>query len=114
MAFPVRSHTISPVANATQSSGTIGEFSWSRAVRSVSIEATGTRLMHVALPTVSTVWGGSEIHTVRLARTLSERGHSTTLVGLTERAYQVYRDRVEGGVSLACLAMPKPSEKMGF
>ena len=69
--------------------------------------------MNVGLLTMSNVWGGTEIHTVQLARNLLGRGHATTLVCLSEHAYEVYRHRVEDGLSVACLAMPKPSEKMG-
>jgi len=70
--------------------------------------------MNVGLLAVSSAWGGAEIHSVQLARTLATRGHVATLVCLTERAYEVYRDRIDHQIPLVCLPIPKPWREMGF
>jgi glycosyltransferase involved in cell wall biosynthesis len=69
--------------------------------------------MNVGLLAVSGAWGGAEIHSVQLARTLAARGHVATLVCLTNRAYDVYRDRIDRQIRLVCLPITKPWREMG-
>jgi glycosyltransferase involved in cell wall biosynthesis len=70
--------------------------------------------MNVGLLTMTEAWGGSEVHSVGLARALRERGHTATVVCLTERAYALYRERVYQQIPLASLSIPKVLERMGF
>jgi glycosyltransferase involved in cell wall biosynthesis len=71
--------------------------------------------MNIALLLMGNAWGGAEIHAVRLARTLAERGHTATLVCLTDLAYEVNRERVGPEVPLVCLPIPRASPRdMGF
>jgi len=58
-------------------------------------------------------WGGTEVHTLRFARTLAERGHSVTIVGLTPETYEAYRPRVDEGVTLVSRPRPR-SGPLGF
>jgi len=70
--------------------------------------------MNIGVLTVSSAWGGAEIHSVELVRTLTERGHTATLVCLTQSAFDEHRARVGNAIPLACLPIPKPWAKMGF
>jgi glycosyltransferase involved in cell wall biosynthesis len=53
-------------------------------------------------------WGGTEVHTLRFARTLAERGHVVTIVCLTPETYEAYRPRVDESVALVSSPRPRP------
>ena len=70
--------------------------------------------MNIGLLSVSCAWGGSEVHSAELTRTLCRRGHTATLVCLTDRAYLEHRERLGPSFPLAHLPAPKPMRQMGF
>jgi glycosyltransferase involved in cell wall biosynthesis len=64
--------------------------------------------MRIGLLTASGPWGGAEIHTVQLARTLTERGHKVHVVCLTAKSCAGYGDRCPDEVEI--LRYPTPKE----
>ncbi len=68
--------------------------------------------MHIALLALFNEWGGAEVHTVQLARTLIDRGHVVTVVCLTNHTYKCYRERSWVEIPLICLPTPKDPWKM--
>jgi glycosyltransferase involved in cell wall biosynthesis len=71
--------------------------------------------MTVALLMTGTVWGGAEVHAVQFMRTLTARGHRAIAVCLTQRTYEVNRERIPPDLAVVALPIPKASfEAMGF
>src|SRR5262245_11232851 len=70
--------------------------------------------MNIALLTMAGPWGGTEFHTLRLAQTLFERGHRSTIVCLTEKTYEDYRKRSPNHLDVTPLPIPKDQRRMTF
>ena len=70
--------------------------------------------MNVGLLTFPGPWGGAEVHTAQLARTLTARGHGATVVCLTSASYEAYRGHCAGSVDLALRPTPKEPKSMSF
>ena len=69
--------------------------------------------MNIALLMESSAWGGAEGHAAGFIRVLQSRGHLATLIGINERAHDVYRKRAPD-IPYACLEAPRPSDEMSF
>src|SRR5437867_10117985 len=69
--------------------------------------------MRAALLTLTGPWGGTQIHTINLARTLKARDHSATIVCLEETVLQAYRDHCDD-VALVLLPLPTELQSMTF
>jgi glycosyltransferase involved in cell wall biosynthesis len=70
--------------------------------------------MNISLLTIFGTWGGAETHTVQLTRTLIERGHTVTVVCLTDYTYALYRERSCVQIPLMYLPIPKVQWKMSL
>lgn len=69
--------------------------------------------MRVAILALAGLWGGTQIHTVNLARMLKARGHSTTIVCSEEAVFQAYRDHCDD-VALILSSLPTELRSMTF
>ncbi len=56
--------------------------------------------MKVAVLVITSEWGGAENHTIQLARTLGGRGHKVTVVCLTRRTFELYRNHSPEAISV--------------
>jgi glycosyltransferase involved in cell wall biosynthesis len=59
-------------------------------------------------------WGGTEVHTVRLARTLKDRSHDAVVVCLTDETYAAYKAFAGDTIELRPQPIPKERRSMGL
>ncbi|MFB3817880.1 MAG: glycosyltransferase [Candidatus Methylomirabilales bacterium] len=69
--------------------------------------------MRVSVLTATSAWGGAEVHTAALARTLAARGHLVTIHQLGHDWYDRGRCEPGPGVRLARVALPAPLPALG-
>jgi glycosyltransferase involved in cell wall biosynthesis len=69
--------------------------------------------VRLALLVSSSGWGGMEIHTARLARTLAERGHEVTLVELDQRVFDPAQFN-GAAVRVVAPGFGRPSAEVGY
>ncbi len=70
--------------------------------------------MRVCVVTLTSEWGGAEIHTIALVRTLIARGHEVTIYQLGHDVSGQVRFDPESGVQIACIEIPQPANSLQF
>lgn len=63
--------------------------------------------MRIGLLTMAGPWGGAEIHTIQLARTLTERGHKVQVVCLTAKSCEGYGEHAPSKLKSSVIQRPK-------
>lgn len=77
--------------------------------------APAPRLLRIALLTVASSWGGTEVHTTQLAEALARRSHSVTVLQVGHRIYEATLGAVPQTYRLDHIALPSgPFERVGL
>src|SRR5262245_21135288 len=70
--------------------------------------------MRIGFLTLPGPWGGTQIHTRELARTLTERGHVVTIACLDAQGFHAYREHAVTGVALVHHVIPRSPATMSL
>lgn len=69
--------------------------------------------MKICFLSGTSAWGGAEVHTAKLAQTLTQRGHQVTVVQLGHDFFQRAADRT-GSFAIRSLPLARPIESMSY
>ena len=64
--------------------------------------------------TIAGFWGGTEVHTIQLARALKQRRQAPSIVCLTAATYDLYKSRATGEIDIVYDPLPKDHRFMSF
>jgi glycosyltransferase involved in cell wall biosynthesis len=70
--------------------------------------------MRVAVLSLTSDWGGAEVHTAALARTLAARGHAVTILELGPPVYRRAAFPAEAAIAVRSLRLPAPVATLGL